>query len=193
MSDDEPDVYVQLFEKDAEILNLQQQLAVYKTQNDYMKKTIDTIIRKKCKRGESTISLNIKVVDCVKHNLELLTLSWIHEQCVKQIKSEEIILSMLVLLLSGKDQNDVPIAILEHKVVVFMGDITYVALNLDEFGTLLLSLIKQHMANMTFTFINRTEIESYDIPIVDVLNGFNEQTTFNICMKKALKRYQSLL
>ena len=129
----------------------------------------------------------------MKHNLELLTLSWIHEQCVKQIKSEEIILSMLVLLLSGKDQNDVPIAILEHKVVVFMGDITYVALNLDEFGTLLLSLIKQHMANMTFTFINRTEIESYDIPIVDVLNGFNEQTTFNICMKKALKRYQSLL
>lgn len=193
MSDDEPDVYVQLFEKDHEILNLQQQLAVHKTQNEYMKKTIDTIIRKKCKRGESSISLNMKLVDCVKRNVELLTLSWIHEQCVKQIKYEEIISNILVLLLSGKDRNDVPIVILEHKVVVFMGDITYVALNLDEFGTLLLSLIKQHMAKMTSAFINTTKVESYDIPTVDVLNGFNEQTTFNLCMKKALKRYQSLL
>ena len=193
MSDDEPDVYVQLFEKDDEILNLKEQLVIYKTQNEYMKKTIDTIIRKKCKRGESSISLNTKLVECVKKNLNLLTLTWIQNQCVKQIKSEEIISSILVLLLSGEDQNDVPIAILEHKIVVFMGDITYVALNLDEFGTLLLSLIKHHMANMTSTFINATEIESYDIPIVDVLNGFNEQTIFSICLKKALKRYQSLL
>ena len=52
MDDNEDDIFVQLFEKDDEILELRQQLAMYKAQNENMKKTIDTIIKKKCKRSQ---------------------------------------------------------------------------------------------------------------------------------------------
>lgn len=159
---------------------------VYRLQreNESMKKTIETILRVKCKRGEGAFSLNIDLKHCVSNNLEYV-FSKARYDTTRKVT--DVATDLIVSVMVGRDRNDIPCAVLDANTIVHCGPTTnWIASNFIDFAHLMHEMFKEHLLGLTHEHL--LDSDAY----VSVINTLLQEHLFSQCLKRALKVYKDM-
>lgn len=167
-----------------ELTETKQQVYRLQRENESMKKTIETILRVKCKRGEGAFSLNIDLKQCVSTNLAYV---FSHAEYDLTRKVTDVVTDLIVSVLVGKDRNDIPCAVLDTNTIVHCGPNTnWIASNFLDFSKLIHGMFKEHVMGLTHE--KRLDSDEY----ISVINTLLQEHLFSQCLKRALKVYKEL-
>lgn len=186
-------MYSELFSRDEEIIKLNNQIIKLNNENEMMVNTINTIIRKKCKRGESNINLNITLTECLDKNISNLNLTKLIHLCNQHHhKIENVVVLLLIDVLTNVDRTDVPCVMVDPNTIVYLSPKCHHAVNLNDFSGILFGYLQSTVGAMIKQFNETDADDGTDSKCVDVLNMFITEENFKACVKKTLKVYQQL-
>lgn len=190
MEDDDDDnlimLQVELLQRDDEIAELQNRVYKLSRENDSMKKTIDTILRVKCKRGEGAFSLNVDLKTCVSTNIASVFVHYSRE-CFTR-KANDLVTDVLLYTLVGMDGKSVPCAIMDINTIVYKDTDMWIATTFQHFADLLHKLIKDKV--MFVYQRSDMNVDTGDDAYVNVVNTILQVDKFKSCLKRALKMYK---
>lgn len=154
-------------------------------ENESMHKTIETILRLKCKRGEGAFALNIDLRTCVRNNVAF-ALSKLQRD-ISSGKAVEVVSEALVDLLIGESRTDIPCAVLDANTVVYktINNLWY-ASNLIELADIIRDAVGVH--NLLVYFDEHWRDGKY----THVYNMFLHDNSFLLCLRTALRKYKDL-
>lgn len=176
----------ELLGRDDEIAELQNRVYKLSRENDSMKKTIDTILRVKCKRGEGAFSLNVDLKTCVSTNIATV---FVHHsrECFTR-KANDLVADVLLYTLVGMDGKSVPCAIMDTNTIVYKDNEMWIASTFQNFADLLHKLIKDKV--MTVYKRSEMNVDTGDDAYVNVVNIILQVDKYKACLKRALKMYK---
>ena len=183
------ELYEELFIRDNKISKLEQHSYELIQQVEALKNTVETLMRVKCKRGESNVSLNTDLITCLFSNKANMNIERIEELSITHKKEQEIAVSMLLNLLIGDDKHQVPCVLLDPHTVLYRRFNTYNASSIEEFAAVVYEAIQDQMCSMISLFESQ-DIHNVSI-VVSVLNLLMHETSFTECFRKALKKYSN--
>ena len=172
----------ELLKRDEEIAELNQMVFRLLKENDSMKRTIENILRVRCKRGEGAFAINIDLKDCVMKNVDYAFLNCIHERQ----KPLDIVVNMIVRLLVGESIVDIPCAVLDVNTVIYKDGNIVKASMIQEFAEMLHKTLQEPIQTNISTILSNTT----DDTSVNVCNMILNLQSFVPCVKKALKIYK---
>lgn len=154
-------------------------------ENESMRKTIETILRIKCKRGEGAFALNIDLRMCVKKNITYALTKMQHE--IATGKPVDVVADTLVDLFIGESQGDIPCAVLDANTIVYKtSNSLWYASGVADFAVIVRDSIGVNQLVEHFNDNWR------DGQFTHVYNLFLHEPSFIACLKKALKKYNDL-
>jgi len=118
----ESEMMEEFIRQNEELTETKQHVYRLQRENESMKKTIETILRVKCKRGEGAFSLNIDLKQCVSHNLEYV---FSDAQYDLTRKVTDVVTDLIVSVLVGRDINDIPCTLHDENIIIHCGSTTY--------------------------------------------------------------------
>lgn len=167
-----------------ELAETKQQVYRLQRENESMKKTIETVLRVKCKRGEGAFALNVNIKRCVSNNLVYV---FSNDQYDLNRKVVDVVTDLIVSVLVGKESNDIPCAVLDTNTIVYRDSITHwVASNFTDFSNLMHEMFKEHVSGLTHE--QQLDSDGY----ISIINTLLQEHLFSQCLKKALKIYKDL-
>ena len=180
---DTDNLWAEIVRQRIELAALQERISVFEEETDSMRKTIDTVLRLKCKRGEGAFSLNIDLTTCLQNNIDLAM-----ENAVKRlgsVRASDLVADFLVDTLIGPDRTDIPCAVLDANTFVYKNEHLWVAASLTDFSALLSDNVTE--------IVNRSmNSEKLTDDHVAFYNSMLQDSTFLGCVKKAMKIYKDL-
>ena len=186
------DVYTELFNRDRQASLLIQQNRDMSSQNECLKKTIETLVRVKCKRGESNVHLNTELFECLVANKKTLTLVKIEELSNTHKKENDIVIHLILDLLVGEDRQQTPCVLLDPYTVLYKRGDTYNASNVLEFAMIVHELIQDQLSILVSEFTNADNTTINVTFIIGVMNLMMQESSFVECFRKALKKYTTI-
>ena len=181
------ELYEELFIRDNKITALTQQNYELTQQRLTLTNTVETLVRVKCKRGESNICLNTDLVTCLSTNKTNLTIDRIVEMGNTHKREPDLVASLILSVLIGDDKQSVPCVLLDSHTVLYRRFDTYSASNVDEFALIVYEAIQDQVSVMISLFQTQ-EIQNVPM-VVNVLNILMQESSFTECFRKALKKY----
>lgn len=180
----ESEMMEEFIRQNEELTETKQHVYRLQRENESMKKTIETILRVKCKRGEGAFSLNIDLKQCVSHNLEYV---FSDAQYDLTRKVTDVVTDLIVSVLVGRDRNDIPCAVLDANTIVHCGPTTnWIASNFTDFAHVMHEMFKEHLLGLEHE--KRLDSDEY----ISVINTLLQEHLFSQCLKRALKVYKEL-
>ena len=183
---DSSEMVEEFLRQNEELTEAKQQIFRLQRENESMKKTIETILRVKCKRGEGAFSLNIDLKQCVSTNLTNIFSDghYIHYDANRKVT--DIVTDLIVSVLVGHTRNDIPCEVLDTNTIVHRGRTNWVASTFVEFSDLMHDMFKQHISQLEP--LTETPSDVY----ISIINTILQDHLFSSCMKRALKLYKDL-
>lgn len=180
------EIIQELFKKDDEIGKLQAYVFKMENANNILKSTINNLINMKCKRGESSYSLNTSLDCSLRKNLQLINI-FEHTQCGENVM--ESTSEYLLALLIGIKKDQIPCCILDnHNILYNSEDIgTYIVCTGDEFNTKIYECVSNYLCSK---FQNELVNDTNDLT-VNVINTILNKSMFFKVMKRTLQKYKS--
>lgn len=187
------DVYTELFNRDRQTSLLIQQNRELTSQNESLKKTIETLVRVKCKRGESNVHLNTDLFECLGANKKALTLVKIEELGHACKKEGDIVIHLILNLLIGEDKQQTPCVMLDPYTVLYRRGDTYNASSVPEFAMIVHEHIQDQLSMLVSEFTNTDGDTMNNVTlIVGVMNLMMQESSFVECFRKAIKKYTTI-
>lgn len=154
-----------------------------------LRKTLDTVLRLKCKRGQGAFCTNIDLVACVRKNAELVLDRMRFDS---SRKAQDMVAEAILHVLTGPDNGDIPCVVLDANVIVYKSpDELWLVANVAEFAKLLYELLYTHVMDFKGKLFREREHEVSDVCIA-VFNAWLQEHSFGVCVKKALRLYKDL-
>ena len=180
----ESEMMEEFLRQNEELTETKQHVYRLQRENESMKKTIETILRVKCKRGEGAFSLNIDLKQCVSTNLSYV---FSNAQYDLTRKVTDVVTDLIVSVLVGRDRNDIPCAVLDTNTIVHCGPTTnWIASNFADFAQLMHGMFKEHVLELAHE--QRLDSDDY----ISVINTLLQDHLFSQCLKRALKVYKEM-
>jgi hypothetical protein len=156
-------------------------------ENESMRKTIETILRIKCKRGEGAFALNVDLRMCVKKNIVYALSKMQRDIATTGNKPVDVVADAIVDLLIGETQEDIPCAVLDANTIVYKTATNlWYASGVSDFAIVVRDSIGVNQLVEHFNDNWR------DGQFTHVYNLFLHEPSFIACLKKALKKYNDL-
>lgn len=184
--DYEEELLQELLRRDEEVSELQSRLYKLTIENDSMRRTIDTILRVKCKRGEGAFSLNVDLKTCVSANIRPVFQHYSRE-CFTR-KTIDLVVDIILYTLVGMDGKSVPCAIMDINTIVYKDNGLWIATTHKTFTDLLHKLLVESIKPLYVS--HNLTIDTGDDAYVDMINTLLQMDKFKTCFKKALKMYK---
>jgi len=180
---DTQDLWTEIVQQRTELQELQERIGVLEEETDSMRKTIDTVLRLKCKRGEGAFALNIDLMTCVQKNAECALKGALKR--LGSMRTPDIVSDFIVATLIGPDRSDIPCAVLDTNTFVYKNEHLWVAATLADFSTILSDGVSE-VVDRAMKSENLTDDH------VLFYNSILQQEAFLSCVKKAMKSYKDL-
>lgn len=185
MEEHQLEMFEELMKRDDDLAMLQEQNSKLMLENRSMRKTIDTILRVKCKRGEGAFSLNIELKPCIEQNAHDAL-----DHCIRKIttKSSDVATQVLLSTLVGVRGTFVPCAVLHNHppLVVYKDNDLWVVKNVNEFSELFYKHMQCHVMRFSKERVNDDTTDTE----MSVINTLLNPTLFSSCVKSMLKMYK---
>ena len=175
-------LWAEIIQQREELSTLQERISVLEEETESMRRTIDTVLRLKCKRGEGAFALNIGLETCVQKNVNIAL-----NNALKQLgnaKTADVVADFIVDLLIGPDREDIPCAVLDTNTFVYKNDHLWVAASLADFSETLSDNISDIVAFPPTVPLTDDHVLFY--------NSLIQTQPFLSCVKKAMKIYKDL-
>jgi hypothetical protein len=185
MESEQLEMFEELMKRDEEIARLEEEKSKLTLENMSMQKTIDTILRVKCKRGEGAFSLNVELKPCIEKNAyEAL------DQGMKNMttKPTDIVNQVLLSTLVGLKGTDIPCAVLHNNppIVVYKDHNIWVVKGVNEFSSLYYKHMQPHVMRYSKEHVNDDTSDNQ----MTVLNTLLNYHQFTSCLKQVLRMYK---
>lgn len=180
---DTPTMWNEIIQQRAELQALQERIAVLEEETDSMRKTIDTVLRLKCKRGEGAFALNTDLMTCVQKNTEEAL-----QNALKQLgtsRTVDIVADFVVAVLIGPDREDIPCAVLDTNTFVYKNEHLWVAAGLTDFS----GILADNMSDIVARSMRASNLTDEHVLFY---NSLIQPGAFVNCVKKAMKIYKDL-
>ena len=186
---DEPDqleMFEELMKRDEDIVSLREENAQLTMQNHSMRKTIETVLRVKCKRGEGAFSLNIDLKPCIDKNATHAIDHCYRKMSVNRV--QDIVTHVLLYTLVGTNGTSVPCAVLHNTppIVVFKDNGMWVALNISEFTDLYFKHMQPHVLRYSKEHVNDDTTDTQ----LNVYNTLLNKQLFTPLVKQMIRMYK---
>lgn len=185
MEEHQLEMFEELMKRDDDLAMLQEQNSKLMLENRSMRKTIDTILRVKCKRGEGAFSLNIELKPCIERNVHDAL-----DHCIRKMttKSSDVATHVLLSTLVGVNGTFVPCAVLHNHppLVVYKDNDLWVVKNVNEFSELFYKHMQCHVIRFSKERVNDDTTDAE----MSVINTLLNPTLFSSCVKNMLKMYK---
>jgi hypothetical protein len=186
---DEPEqleMFEELMKRDEDLVSLREENARLRIQNHSMRKTIETVLRVKCKRGEGAFSLNTELKACIDRNAAHAI-----NHCCKNMslnRVSDIVNKILLHTLVGVNGTSVPCAVLNNTppIVVFKDNDLWVALTISEFSELYYKHMQSHVIRYSRDNVNDDTTDTQ----MTVLNNLLNNVQFMPFVKQMLRMYK---
>lgn len=182
---DTPALWAEITQQREQLSTLQERIGVLEEETESMRKTIDTVLRLKCKRGEGAFALNIDLETCVHKNTHFAL-----NNALKQLgaaKTADVVADFVLSVLIGPDQEDIPCAVLDTNTFVYKNDHLWVAATLTDFS----ETLSDNVSHVVALVKNNTTIPLTDDHVL-FYNNIIQKQPFLGCVKKAMKIYKDL-
>ena len=172
--------------RDEDIVSLQEDNARLTMQNHSMRRTIETVLRVKCKRGEGAFSLNTDLKPCIDKNAKEAIDHCCRKMSVNRV--QDIVAQVLLLTLVGTNGTSVPCAVLHNAppIVVFKDNGVWVALTASEFTDLYYKHIQPHVIRYSKEHVDDDTTETQ----MSVYNTLLNKQQFAPLVKQMLRMYK---
>jgi hypothetical protein len=180
-----PDIMEAYIRQGDEMLELREQNLRLEEENESMRRTIDTILRLKCRRGEGAFALNIDLMECVHKNVTKAMAKCVHPD-PNRARVADMVADFTVAVLVGPDRQDIPCAVLDTNTIVYKNDHLWVAATLSDFASLVSDILSEYIMEIKASAETLTDTQ------VIFFNYILQISPFTACMKKALKMYREL-
>jgi len=175
----------ELLRQTDELNDAQETIFQLQEENESMRKTIETILRLKCKRGEGAFALNIDLRACIKNNTAYALTKMQRE--IMSGKPNDVVAEAIVDLLIGETRDDIPCAVLDANTVVYKtANNLWYASNVSDFATVIRESIG--ISQLVEHFNDNWR----DGQFTHVYNLFLHDHSFLGCLKSALRKYKDL-
>lgn len=173
--------YTEFIKQGDELVDLQERLDRLEEENETMRRTIEMILRIKCRRGEGAFSLNVGLTECVQNNVR-----WaLNKADMSGPRAQEAVVAFVVDLLVGPERADIPCAVLDANTLVYKNDDLWIASTLTEFAELVSDMLSEYVMEAK----SRTDLTDTQVVF---FNSILQIGTFTNILKKALKVYRDL-
>lgn len=175
-------MWMEIVQQRTELRALHERIGVLEEETDSMRKTIDTVLRLKCKRGEGAFALNINLVSCVQNNAEFAL-----QLALKRLgstRATDLVVDFIVATLIGPNRTDIPCAVLDTNTFVYKNEHLWVAATLADFSGILSDNVTEVVERATNSDLTDEHVLFY--------NSIIQTGTFLNCVKKAMKIYKDL-
>ena len=173
--------YEEFLRQGDELAEMSERLELLEEENESMRRTIDTILRIKCRRGEGAFSLNVDLDECVQNNV----LWALKKADMSGPRVQEAVVHFVVDLLVGPEREDIPIAVLDGNTLVYKDDHLWIASTLTDFAVLVSDMLMDHIMEA------KTRADLTDTQVI-FFNSILQIGSFTAILKKALKLYKDL-
>lgn len=172
--------------RDEVIVSLQETNARLMIQNHSMRKTIETVLRVKCKRGEGAFSLNVDLKQCIDQNATRAI-----DHCCKKMsvnKVHDIVAHVLLYTLVGINGTSVPCAVLHNTppIIVFKDNDMWVALTTSDFTDLYYKHMQPHVIRYSKEHVNDDTSDTQ----LNVFNTLLNKQQFAPLIKQMIRMYK---
>jgi len=184
-NDQQIQTLTEIMQRDDDIARLNQKVYQLTRENTSMRKTIDTVLRIKCKRGEGAFALNIDLKACVNQNATRA----IRHGISSHAKTSDIASYILLHTLIGLEGIDIPCAILHSPqyTIVYKEDGLWIVCTLSEFTDMLYKCMRNHVMEYSRDYARSTDpSDTY----IDILNTLLNAQQFTACVKTMVKLYK---
>lgn len=182
---DTPTLWAEIVRQRKMLSELHERIGVLEEETDTMRRTIDTVLRLKCKRGEGAFALNTDLMTCVQKNTDFAL-----KTALKQLgttKTSDVVADFIVAVLIGPDQEDIPCAVLDTNTFVYKNNNLWIAASLADFSETLSDNVSEIVA-LAKTDPNQSLTDDH----VLFYNSLIQKQPFLGCVKKAMKIYKDL-
>lgn len=164
-----------------ELAELREKMERLEEENESMRRTIDTIMRIKCRRGEGAFSLNVNLNDCLRKNV-----IWAMKNAnMSGPRVQEAVMAFVIDLFVGPERTDIPCAVLDGTTLVYKNDHLWIASTLTDFSILLSDMLTEYIMEA------KTRTDLTDTQVI-FFNAILQISTFTAILKKALKVYRDI-
>ena len=175
----------ELWRQTDELNDVRDSMFQLQEENESMRKTIETILRIKCKRGEGAFALNIDLRMCVKKNIAFSLTKM--QTGIAAGKPVDVVAEAIVDLLIGENQEDIPCAVLDANTIVYKtANNLWYASGVSDFAIVVRDSIGVNQLVEHFNDNWR------DGNFTHIYNLFLHEPSFVACLKKALKKYKDM-
>lgn len=178
----------EIMQRDDEIAALNQTVYQLTRENTSMRKTIDTVLRVKCKRGEGAFALNKELKTCVESNL-LIAIQQGFASLGARMKVPDLAVNVLLHTLVGVTGNDIPCAVLHSPqyTIVYKENGLWIVCTLGEFTDILYRYVQPLVMKYSSEYIETHDVTDTHISLFNTL--LNEQH-FASSVKTMVKLYK---
>lgn len=178
-------LWAEITQQRVQLGELHERIGVLEEETDSMRRTIDTVLRLKCKRGEGAFALNTDLMTCVQKNTEFAL-----KGALKQLgtaKTSDIVADFIVAVLIGPDQEDIPCAVLDTNTFVYKNNNLWIAASLTDFS----ETLSDNMSDIVALAKKNPTVPLTDDHVL-FYNSLIQTQPFLGCVKKAMKIYKDL-
>ena len=180
----------EIMQRDDEIAALNQKLYQLARENTSMRKTIDTVLRVKCKRGEGAFALNTELKACVERNMHAAVQHGF-ESVSARMKVPDLAVHVLLHTLVGVEGNDIPCAVLHSPqyTIVYKEDDMWIVCTLNEFTDIFYRYVQPIIMSYSGEYIAAHDSSITDTQI-GLFNALLSAQQFASSVKTMVKMYK---